>query len=102
MSRPIIKLTLFFVFYFFLQCNILQISLNHDLSLSGCAIRTHIVIISNLYKNKVVATEYETKIIILLTFASNWPVKDTIVYHVVLYNVAQCQAMSDVLTITNC
>ena len=52
------------------------------------------MILSNLHKYKKVSTENETYIIIL-TFVSNWHVKDIIVHH---YIVAQCQAMSDVPT----
>ena len=68
-------------------------------ALNWCAIAKNIVILSNLHKYKMVATENEAKIIILLTIASNWPVKDTLVHHVVLNIAAQCQAKPDVLTI---
>ena len=62
----------------------------------------HILILSNLHQNKMFPTENKTWIIILLNFASNWPVKDTIVHYVVLHIVAQCQALSDVPTVVDC
>ena len=55
-------------------------------SLNGCAIgKKQILILSDLHKHKMAATENETKVIILLKFASNWPFKETIAHRVVLY-----------------
>ena len=69
----------------------------------GVQLEKHILILSNLHGYKMVTTENKTKIIIiLLTFDSNCPVKDTIVPHVVLKIVAQYEAMADVPTVIAC
>ena len=53
-----------------------------------------IMILSNLHKYKMAATENKTEVIILLTSVSNWPIKKTSLQRICIHcchNVKLCQ-----------